>query len=568
MPTVRTLIVVVLLVVACGTSNDAPSRGVHPAADGSVPSETSCAKLLPLPSGTCSVTAGGAVTLLEGNVLTPSTIYIGGQVAIGQSGDITCVGCDCAAGGETVIVCPNASLSPGLINPHDHLTYTQYAPTAPTSERYDDRQQWREGLDGHTLIDPAGGASADQIRWGELRQLMAGTTSIVGAGGEPGLLRNLDILADEGGLGLTAVDFDVFPLGDASGMRRTGDCDYGGTPKGVADLAAVDAYEPHTSEGVDATAHNEFLCESSATYDITPPGTSNDLVIGKTSMIHALGLLAADYGQMAAAGTGMVWSPRSNISLYGDTARVTSAASLGVNIALGTDWLTSGSMSLSRELACADSFDKTYLDGALSDHDLWAMVTANAAKVTKMDAHIGTIAKGYLGDIAVFAGNGKAPLRAVIEAGPQDVALVLRSGKALFGDDAVVNALAGDCDALSVCGVGKRVCLQAEIGESYSTLATNVGAAMYPAFACGVPANEPTCTPSRPTSVSGSTVYTGAITPADSDGDGIPDAVDDCPHVFNPVRPMDSGKQPDADGDGQGDACDPCPLDATNTCPH
>jgi hypothetical protein len=53
----------------------------------------------------------------------------------------------------------------------------------------------------------------------------------------------------------------------------------------------------------------------------------------------------------------------------------------------------------------------------------------------------------------------------------------------------------------------------------------------------------------------------------DSDGDGIPDTGDNCPKVFNPIRPMDNGMQPDADGDGQGDPCDPCPLDAnTTTC--
>ena len=48
--------------------------------------------------------------------------------------------------------------------------------------------------------------------------------------------------------------------------------------------------------------------------------------------------------------------------------------------------------------------------------------------------------------------------------------------------------------------------------------------------------------------------------PSDSDGDGIPDATDNCPTVFNPIRPIDNGGQADFDGDGVGDACDPCPL--------
>ncbi|GIW40316.1 MAG: hypothetical protein KatS3mg076_0893 [Candidatus Binatia bacterium] len=40
----------------------------------------------------------------------------------------------------------------------------------------------------------------------------------------------------------------------------------------------------------------------------------------------------------------------------------------------------------------------------------------------------------------------------------------------------------------------------------------------------------------------------------DADGDGICDALDNCPATFNP-------EQEDEDGDGSGDACDPCPRD-------
>jgi len=565
------LVVTFALVALAACGDNLKPSGPDVGGAGAGPVEKVCA-VLPTSATTCSVTAGGPVTLLKGNVLTASVMYRGGQVAVDAGGKISCVGCDCAVGGETTITCPDASISPGLINTHDHITFDQNPPYTDTGERYEDRQQWRKALDNHHDIPAPGSATADQIRWAELRFLMGGATSIVGSGGQAGLLRNLDQAANLEGLLKKEVEFQTFPLDDSSGKRRMGDCNYAGTngpdTAGKPSVAAADAYEPHTSEGIDATARNEFLCETSASYDTSMPGTSNNLLLGKTAMIHAIGLTAADYGAMAAAKTSLIWSPRSNITLYGDTARITTAARLGVRIALGTDWLPSGSMNLLRELACADSFNAKYLEHYFRDDQLWLMVTGNAAGVTATDDVIGSLAVGKVADISVFAAHGKAPFRAVLEAEPKDVALVMRGGKTLYGDDGVVAALANTCDTVDVCGTGKRVCLMAEVGKTYTALQTAVqpktGQA-YPAFACGVPQNEPTCVPQRPVSAAGSTIYTGAPSATDSDGDGIPDATDNCPHTFNPIRPLDNGVQGDADKDGVGDACDPCPLDARTT---
>jgi hypothetical protein len=49
--------------------------------------------------------------------------------------------------------------------------------------------------------------------------------------------------------------------------------------------------------------------------------------------------------------------------------------------------------------------------------------------------------------------------------------------------------------------------------------------------------------------------------PLDSDGDGIPDAIDPCPADPTNTCPKDS------DNDGIPDSLDPCPADPTNTCP-
>jgi hypothetical protein len=328
----------------------------------------------------------------------------------------------------------------------------------------------------------------------------------------------------------------------------------------LTNVAKTDAFQAHVSEGINDGARNEFLCLSGA------PG-GEMLTLPTTSFVHGAALTAADYQVMAKNGTALVWSPRSNIALYGNTATVTAAARVGVQIALGTDWTLSGSMNVLRELACADSLNKTYLANYFSDEDLWLMVTRNAAGGVGLDAQIGTLGFGHLADIAIFDGRKNKDHRAVLAATPHDVVLVERAGKPLYGDAAIVGGLAQGCDAVDVCGGAKSVCAVSEVGKSYAALA-EANAKTLDAFFCdATPPGEPTCTPKRPQAVDGSTVYDGTIKADDSDGDGITNSADNCATVFNPIRPVDHGAQADGDGDGIGDACDPCPLDkAAMTC--
>ena len=547
----------------CDDGNMDPADGCEPDCTTTPAMEVVCEDLPPLAEGTCEVTPGDEQRLIKGVVLTPGTVYRGGRVLVDAQGFIACAGCDCEAPGATQITCPQGVISPGLINTHEHITYAQNRPYNPTAERYEHRHDWRRGNDGHTELDVPGQATADQISWGELRFLFGGATSLVGSGSATGLLRNLD-KAQQEGLGQTPVNFDTFPLGDTSGNELEASCNYP-SPVTAADIEMDEAYCPHIAEGIETSARNEFLCLSAG---------EDSVILPQTAIIHGAGLIAADYAAMAANGAALIWSPRSNISLYGDTAVVTTAARLGVQLALGTDWVATGSMNLLRELRCADTYNQTYLGGYFSDEALWMMVTANAAAVTATDDVLGVLAPGKVGDIAIFDGRTRSQHRAVLEAEPKDVVLVLRSGRALYGDEAVVSAVSGGaaCDAVDVCGAAKQVCLQDEVGKSYTELqqsaSTGLSSPIYPAFFCGEPDNEPLCTPSRAApdaSVNGSTVYTGQITAEDMDGDGVANATDNCPTVFNPVRPLDDGAQADFDGDGDGDACDVCPIDADTT---
>ena len=127
--------------------------------------------------------------LFTGMVLKDGETLQGGQVLVDDKGVIQCSACDCSATAgaaeATVVSCPEGVISPGLINAHDHITY-QGAPYARTAERYEHRHDWRTGHTTATRELPADNATNDSIRWGELRQVMAGTTSVAGSGGQAG----------------------------------------------------------------------------------------------------------------------------------------------------------------------------------------------------------------------------------------------------------------------------------------------------------------------------------------------------------------------------------------------
>lgn len=539
----------------------------------------------PLPpapdDGVCSYESGtGDGLLISGVVLTPGEVLRGGEVLIDGTGNITCVGCDCAAADDVSrIDCLHGVISPGLINPHDHITYTNNVPYTATDERYEHRNQWRRGWSGHTELDYNSDADRQEILWGELRMVMGGATSLNGSGSTSGFLRNLDKNEQEG-LGRSPVDYSSYPLGDWDATILANSCNYPDIET-AASIADVSAYTPHIAEGIILEARNEFFCVREG---------STDLVQEQSAFMHGIGLTPLDIAEMSLDGTDLIWSPRTNISLYGDTARVTEYHALGVRIALGTDWIITGSMNMLRELQCADLLNDYYLrrdDGLpyFTSEELWLMATRDAARVLGVGDVLGTLAPGRAADIAIFDGSTNSDHRAVIDAEPQEVVLVLRRGDEanparvlpLFGDDDLVAAMQGgeDCDVLDVCGVDKAVCVARETNDEEDLASLEAAnSSFYPLFFCGSPEGEPSCVPWRDAEapftdpeVNGSNRYTGESSADDEDGDGIPNVDDNCPRIFNPIRPIDDNLQADIDFDGLGDACDPCPLHPdTTTC--
>lgn len=487
---------------------------------------------------------------LIGTLLEPLLTRVRGVLDLDAAGNIRCAACDCGdEAGALVIDCPNLVISPGFVNLHDHLGYAGTPPLAHPGELYEHRNDWRLGEHGHEALPFSGGATAAEVLAQELRMVMGGTTSIVGAGGRRGLLRNLEAAGQSQGLLPGEIVAETFPLDDASGGVDGAACAFGAQPDTTASASAAQAYIAHVGEGTNERARDELRCAL---------GSLN--LLGKNSaVVHAMALSRADAHELARRGASVVWSPRSNLDLYGSTAPVALLGSLGVHIALGTDWLASGSMNQQRELACARDYDAAVLGGYFDPFQRWRMVTTNAAWALGLERRFAALASGLVGDIAVFDAGADDPYQSVVEASPASVKLVLRQGTPLYGDSALVKAFRDGeaCEELDVCGATQRVC-SIETGLSLAELRKG-GEAVYPLFSCETPPNEPHCDAlvAEECPVGEVACAPAASLPAwnagDADLDGVPDVSDDCPRVAN----VD---QADADADGHGDACDPCPL--------
>ena len=522
-----------------------------------------CAELTISGSDACELTGSGDKLLIRGDILTSEKIYKGGSVLVGTTGKIECVGCECSAEGARVITCPNAAVSPGLINAHEHLTYSNNKPANWGDERFDHRHDWRKGKRQHTKVP--GPQTSDNVVV-ELRMLMGGATSMFGSGDVSGLMRNVDSGKEDESMGIASdlkPVYQTFPLGDSGGDLFEEGCGEYNYHNSVKNFDNSCPYGPHVAEGIDKAALNELYCLSGQ----DPNG--HDIFQSKAAFIHGIAATPEIIAMMAQSGTKLIWSPRTNISLYGDTAQVTVYDRLGVTIGLGTDWIYSGSMNMLRELKCVDYMNKNHYNNYFSDKKIWQMSTINSAIALGIESALGDLKVGLLGDIAIFrATDGRSDYRAVIEADAQDVLLVARAGKILYGDaNLIVDA---DCDAVDVCGSAKKACTQKDTGKNYETIS---GLAKYPLFFCGTPDDEPTCVPQRKrpldTTSQNTTMYEGAVSAQDSDGDGIPDSEDNCPTIFNPVRPGSGGRQADYDNDGIGDVCDAYPTCKENnsSCP-
>jgi cytosine/adenosine deaminase-related metal-dependent hydrolase len=365
-----------------------------------------------------------------------------------------------APAGMTVVAADGIVL-PGLIDLHGHPEYNVFAAWEPPRQ-YANRYAWRRSPEYDAVVrrpwatlTGAGDGTAQPsllpalTRYAEARALIGGCTAIQGASGKypdrhEALVRNVDLRIFGEDHARSVIDLSRADAEDRARLRTQ------------IDAGEVTAVYVHLAEGVDDRSRAEFD-------DLAGSG----LLTPATVIIHGTALSAAQWQQVAAAGAKLVWSPQSNLRLYAATTDVAAAIAAGVQVALGADWLPSGSASLLEEAQVARRLLSA--QGVLVDAArLVRRITSDAAAIAGLAVKLGRIAPGRPADLVVLERRAADPWESVLASDRRAVDLVALGGDIAYGRAEWVAALAGPSQMEPVLAWGKRMALDLSYSVSAS----------------------------------------------------------------------------------------------------
>lgn len=365
---------------------------------------------------------GRVVTMnLSNDVLDHGTVYIdaGAIVAVLPNEAPDPAGFEGAP-----IIKTGGTIYPGLIELHNHLSYNVLR-LWDVPKQYTNRDQWgsipiyRKLISGPmNVLGKTPGYVEAVVRYVECKCLLSGVTTSQGIA----LFSNAGITHFYRGVVRNAEEPDNPKLPAAK--SRIADVEATDGERFLERLQSSSCLLLHLSEGTDKKAHEHFEA-----LQLAP----NKWAITKAlAGIHCVALDAADYKAMQENGGAMIWSPMSNLLLYGQTAQVKAAKAQGVLMGLGSDWSPSGSKNLLGELKVARLVSAS-LGNLFSDRELLAMATRNAAAILKWDHLLGSIEAGKRADLVVIAGRTHDPYAHFLEARETGIVLVTIDGAPRFG---------------------------------------------------------------------------------------------------------------------------------------
>ena len=346
------------------------------------------------------------------------------------------------------VVATKGTMFPGLIELHNHLSYNAL-PLWNVPKPYGNRDQWSGTPEYRKLVSGPMNVIGHTpkllpalVRYVECKTLMGGVTTTQGIQ----LFSNNGIRKFYRGLVRNVENTDEASLPEA--LTKIADVEAKHADLFLARLMKQTCFLLHLSEGTDETARQHFLALQIA--------GRRWAITRSLAGIHSTALHADDFRIMASKKGAMVWSPLSNLLLYGDTAKVAAAKKEGVRIGIGPDWSPSGSKNLLGELKVASLVSKNGGD-VFSDREIVAMATRTAASILEWDRFLGTLEAKKRADLLVLDGEHQDPYAALLAAKEADLHLVMINGVARYGSPSLMNVLAGKTEEVRVGGVERKL---------------------------------------------------------------------------------------------------------------
>ena len=326
-----------------------------------------------------------------------------------------------------VFECNDVYISPGFVNAHEHPPYSAGKPGPNVLPVYENRYQWQgEAGDQYKELAYSRVENDAQLYWVELRHLLAGTTTLAGNGAIPGLVKNVGTGAQDVGFVYQA-DMKTFPFPRAIDEFEQLPWPYNGPsiqPELTEGADRKSAFVPHVAEGTDKISRLE--AEFFLDYVEENPGR-------RYAMIHGVGLSKLSVPRMQSLDVTLVWSPRSNLALYGETADVPHMINNGVRVALSTDWSYSGSYNILQSFRCAQYVAKERWNSGLSAQDLWRMATENGAYALNLDQITGFLKPSFAADLVIVRARTDNPFTDMVTSDVSDVIATFVDGELMSG---------------------------------------------------------------------------------------------------------------------------------------
>ncbi len=375
---------------------------------------------------------------------------------------------------KTQFVYETGYIYPGLIDLHTHVTYNIMPVWKGAQSQFSNRFEWRKDEDYQNNFRTTYKAlnipefKIGLLLYDEIQALTGGTTLIQ----ESGILDSESKDATQR-LVVRGTDFEAdLELNNGKKIFSSFEIFESKADGTVVAKEALDSFHKRRSEdkiqsyivhlaegrtgflrdhGFDPLCRTEFEALMAHPYFSDPENTPKPPI----GLIHSSGIDPHNDAHIAFLKTwnmGIVWSPVSNLLLYGDTLDIPTLFRKGVPIALGSDWSPSGSKHVLDEARMARFFLHmiSYPNPSpVSDAEIFQMMTTNAAQMIG-HPRLGEIKPGNLADLFIIEDPNPrlSPMKSLFYSDVKYITLVMIRGRAVYGYDDRVRPLEPDVQLL------------------------------------------------------------------------------------------------------------------------